>query len=57
MGVFGHFSSNCTSLIKYYLMDEDDEWRTVLLDDLLEEVEIRNLDQDEKSLLDVICSS
>jgi len=54
-GVFDDISSACASLISYYPTDEDDEWRIVLLDDLLKEAEVRNLDQDEKILLDTIC--
>ena len=53
----GDLTPDSAFLIEYYPTNEDDEWRTELLDDLLKEAEIRNLDQDEKELLDVICSS
>ena len=43
--------------IEYVQTPEDEEWRTEVLVDLLEEAEVRSLDQDELELLYFVCSS
>ena len=44
-------------LIEYHQVTEDNSWRVEWIDGLLDEAELRNLDDEELELLDYACSS
>ena len=51
-GAIDDIMIDCTSLIEYFPVADDNIWKVELLEDLCDEVEIRKLDDDEIELLD-----
>ena len=56
-GLFKEIAIDHASLVEYLQINDEESWRTEVIEDLLQEAEERLLDDDERELLHFVCSS
>ena len=56
-GTFDDLSTDSASSMRYLDIDMEEEWRSELIDDLMNETDFRSLNDEEKELFDILCSS